>query len=360
MRRTAVTCLYKEHLEENKKSNLTGQLVRILHVSSTSTISGANRYAFDLAAGQAEIGVEAIVAMPKIPGDAFDFALNGVGKAEFGEPRAFGFFNVLRKVDPDIVHCHDGTAARWLRFLPTKAKKLVSLHIRYKHGAMSHFDGVHALGDWQLEGLKKFKGPTCKVNNWVPHLKHAAPADIADARLKVGAAPNDFLIGFLGRLEHVKGLDILIEAFKLIKAPHVHLSIVGDGMDRETYVTMASEDPRIHFLGHSSSPTRWYGAFDLLVMPSRHEPFALVALEAMSCNVPILASDLEGFQEIFCDRLDCRFRPEDAAALHEQIEKRIANATADKTGAMRDNYDLKRFSRKMGVERVTDFARSLL
>ena len=328
-------------------------VLKILHVTSTSTVSGANRYAFDLAAGQADLGHETIVAMPRAPGDAFAFALKGVRTAPYDSPRALGFWRELRRIRPDVIHCHDGTSARWMRFLPTRALKVVSLHIRYKHSAMSHFDGVHALGEWQLTGTRQFSGRVRKVNNWTPTLASTSDAAAQAARQRAGASDEDFLIGFLGRIEAVKGVDILIEAMKRLPAGHVKLAIVGEGENRTQMETAAAGDDRIRFMGHSAAPSEWYRGVDLLVMPSRHEPFALVALEAMANGAPILASDLEGFQEIFSDRPDCLFAPEDPVALAAAIAARVDK----KSGPciVRDTYEMSRFSREPGVAAVTAF-----
>ena len=98
-------------------------------------MSGANRYAFDLAAGQKDLGHEPIVAMPADPGTAFDFARKDVRSVVIGKPRAFSFLKTMYALKPDIVHCHDGTAARWLRFAPFRPPALVTLHIDNLKGA---------------------------------------------------------------------------------------------------------------------------------------------------------------------------------------------------------------------------------
>lgn len=327
--------------------------MRILHVSGSSTLSGANRYAFDIAGGQADLGHETFVAMPKLPGVAFDFApASGVARP-FGNPRALAFFREVWRLKPDIVHCHGAAAARWMRYYPSRPPVMASMHTRYKPAAMSHLDGLHALADWQLPGAKSFRGPVKKVNNWTPSIKRPTPDNINAARLKAKAGQSDFLIGFVGRLDPVKGVGTLLKAFAQIDDPSLKLAIVGDGMDRQALEQAASGDPSISFVGYTSSPEDWYGAVDLLVMPSRNEPFALVALEAMSLETPILASDIEGFQEIFHDKPDCRFPEGDADVLSRAIRERVSRA---KRGEIdRRSYDMTRFERRAGISAVTTF-----
>lgn len=327
--------------------------LRILHVSSTSTVSGANRYAFDLAAGQKDLGHEPVVAMPAKPGAAFDFARQDVQRLALKSPRALSFIAAVNRVKPDIIHCHDGTAARWIRFSPFRTPSLVTLHIRYKPATMSRFEGVHMLADWQLPALSKFRGKVAKVNNWTPNIAPATPEAIAATRESSGAEPDDFLVVFVGRLEWVKGIDLLIDAFKGLNNPRLKLAVVGVGLDEAETRRRGASDPRIQFMGYSSSPMAWYGAADLVVMPSRREPFALVALEAMAAGAPIIATRQDGFPEMFRDRPDCLVETESATALAEGIAARAARKTAP--DIVRDSYDMSRFERKAGVAAVTRF-----
>lgn len=291
--------------------------------------------------------------MPAKPGTAFDFAREDVRSIAIGNPRAFSFLNIMYGVKPDIVHCHDGTAARWLRFAPFRPPALVTLHIRYKPATMDHFEGVHMLADWQREALSGFRGKIAKVNNWIPNVAASAPNAIAAAREAAGASPDDFLAVFMGRLENVKGVDLLIAGFRALPDPKLRLAVVGVGMDEIAMKARGAGDPRIRFIGYSSTPTAWYGAADLLVMPSRREPFALVALEAMASGAPIVATRIDGFPEMFRGRDDCLVEPESPAALSEAISLRAARKTSP--GIVRDAYDMTRFERTAGVAAVTRF-----
>lgn len=332
--------------------------MRILHVSSTSTITGANRYMFDLAAGQRDLGHEPIVAMWRKPGDAFAFGRADIERLPLGDPRALAFFTALGRVKPDLIHCHDGTAARWVRFAPFRPPALMTLHQVYKPVSMRHFDGVHALADWQTEALAGFRGLVAKINNWTPALASATEADIAAMRAKAGAQPDDFLVVYVGRLEEVKGVHHLIAAVRNLADPKLKLAIVGGGRDEAELKAQATGEARISFQGHSNMPAAWYGAADMMAMPSRREPFALVALEAMSCHAPIVASDIDGFSEIFRDRPDCLTPVQDPAALQGRIAARAAAKAGP--GVVRDRYDMARFDRMAGVAALTRFSIEVL
>lgn len=332
--------------------------MRILHVSATSTVSGANRYAFDLAAGQKDLGHDPIVVMPRFPGTAFDFARSDVERTAFGYPRAFSFLSAMWRAKADIIHCHDGTAARWVQYAPFRPPSIITLHIRYKPRTMAHFDGIHMLADWQIETLASFKGVVKKVNNWTPDIAPASDAVVAETRTAAGAGPEDFLVVFIGRLDHVKGVDLLIDGFKRLSNPRLNLAIVGVGLQEAEIRALAAGDDRIRFMGYSNTPAAWYGAADLVAMPSRREPFALVALEAMACRAPIIVSNVDGFAEMFRDRVDCLLPPENAAAIAEAIATRAAAKTTP--AIARDTFDMTRFERKAGVATVTSFYKDVI
>lgn len=331
--------------------------MKIVHVCSTSAISGANRYAFDLAAGQVALGHDVTVVTPEKPGDSLDLKPPEVKQVSYGGIYAVGLITTLMRMKADILHTHGGKAVKWLRIMPARPPVVSSLHIRFKANAMSHVDGVHALADWQMDGVKGFRGPVRKVNNWTPRLKESPPGAAEARRAEAGANPDTPLAVFLGRLDPVKGVDTLIRAFRQVALPNARLAIVGEGSERATLEAMAAGDERIVFMGYSNAPADWYRAADILVMPSRREPFSLVCLEAMAYDAPLLVSDVDGFQEIFRDRPDNRYPEGDAEALAARITARLA---AKVPGVItRDTYDMSRFNREAGVAAVTDFYREV-
>lgn len=123
------------------------------------------------------------------------------------------------------------------------------------------------------------------------------------ARYDLGSAP--FLL-FIGRLNSIKGPDILLEAF--CKNPtrwkNYHLVFAGpDGgllaklMKR---VHELRQGKRVHFLGYINGheKTSAYKCAELLVIPSRHEAMSIVVLESGICGTPVLMTDQCGFDSV--------------------------------------------------------------
>jgi len=126
------------------------------------------------------------------------------------------------------------------------------------------------------------------------------------ARENFKVSENDIVIGFVGRLAKLKGVDILINAFKLLldKSDKYLLLIAGNGPQRQSLELLAQRlgiSQRVRFLGLCRNMPELISAFDIGVMPSLHEPFGRVAIELMRMKVPVVCSGLAGLAELVID-----------------------------------------------------------
>ena len=131
------------------------------------------------------------------------------------------------------------------------------------------------------------------------------PCDRAAFLRSQGLADAPFLL-FMGRLNPIKGPDLLLEAFSRIcdRMPAHRLVFAGpDGGMLQALQAKAAQPGlagRVHFLGHVDGAAK-AGAYrfaQLLVVPSRQEAMSIVALEAGICATPVLLTDRCGFDEI--------------------------------------------------------------
>lgn len=123
----------------------------------------------------------------------------------------------------------------------------------------------------------------------------------AAARKQLGLPTNIWLIGNLGRLHPQKNLSFLMET--LVRLPHAHLALAGEGPEHATLTAQVQElglITRVHFLGALQGPTvsAFYRAIDVFAMPSSFEGFGRTLLEALSQEVPVVASPLPVLQEV--------------------------------------------------------------
>jgi len=122
---------------------------------------------------------------------------------------------------------------------------------------------------------------------------------------KFGLRGVPFLL-FMGRLNLIKGPDILLEAFVNIADAHPDLHLVFAGPDEGMLRTLmrsasaAGLVDRIHFVGYlmGDDKSAAYRTAKLLVVPSRHEAMSIVAVEAGICCLPVLLTDQCGFSEV--------------------------------------------------------------
>lgn len=143
---------------------------------------------------------------------------------------------------------------------------------------------------------------------------HFYPIPADEAKEFVGLSPNDQMVLFVGRIEPLKGIDTLIEAIALMRRQgvfadrYICLAVIG-GEAGESDDVLSEEMARLHemrtryglvdmvtFLGRKGQDTLpyYYSAAEAVVVPSFYESFGMVALEAMACGTPVVASETGG------------------------------------------------------------------
>lgn len=140
------------------------------------------------------------------------------------------------------------------------------------------------------------------------------PIPMDEAKEVVGIPKEDRMVLFVGRIEPLKGIDTLIEAMALLKikckkCPHYLVIIGGENDNPEEQ--LSTEMERLKILSHElgiedviifagkrgqDSLPYYYSAAEVVVMPSHYESFGMVALEAMACGTPVIASEVGGLR----------------------------------------------------------------
>jgi len=141
---------------------------------------------------------------------------------------------------------------------------------------------------------------------------HFYPIPADEAKQYLGLKPENRMVLFVGRIEPLKGLDTLIQAMSCLDLREihrpVHLAIIGgepdvipeDMTEEMTRLQKLCDDlcmgGMVVFLGKRGQDTLpyYYSAAEVVVMPSLYESFGMVALEAMACGTPVIASEVGG------------------------------------------------------------------
>lgn len=137
----------------------------------------------------------------------------------------------------------------------------------------------------------------------------SAPVADRDAiRAEFGAATDDLVVGFVGRLTEIKNIPMLLEAAAAIP-PDLKMKfvIIGDGHLRPELETLAAKleaQDRVKFAGNRNDSDRFYFALDAVALTSRNEGTPLTLIEAMACGRPFVATNVGGVTDLAGDVIE--------------------------------------------------------
>jgi glycosyltransferase involved in cell wall biosynthesis len=291
--------------------------------------------------------------------------------------------DTFRRIAPDVVHTHSGV---WYKGSLAARMARVPRLIHTEHGrrhpdpwtdrvidrrAATRTDVVVAVSTplaCHLAAHVLPRGPALTViaNGVDTELFRPEPDD-GTLRRELGIAQERAIIGSIGRLEPIKGYDIVVEAYAILRsrwpadgaAPV--LVIAGDGSERQRLERLSQVrqvDRDIHFLGWRDDLPQLHGSFQLFTMGSRSEGTSVSLLEAMSAGICPVITDVGGNRDVLGPRLGHRLVPSEspaelAAAWHDALVKERGRREEDAVLARQQvqaSFDLTAMA--SGYERV--------
>lgn len=146
---------------------------------------------------------------------------------------------------------------------------------------------------------------------------------------KYGIEDDDFVLTFVGRIVKDKGINELVEAFEYLslKYSDIKLLLIGWNEDKGNPVSdktkeIIDNNKNIIATGPQSNIVPFLSITDLFVFPSYREGFGLSLMEAGAMNVPSIASNIPGCNEVIIDGLTgLLIEPRSTSAIIESIEK---------------------------------------
>lgn len=246
-----------------------------------------------------------------------------------------------------VVHSHDYKSAfyAWLATRRQPAPLVATLHgwvegssslrlyTRLELALLRRFDALVVVAGEQVERLLKAGIPRSRIHQIDNGIEttHADGAGAAVLRDRLGIAAGSHVFTAVARLSSEKNLSMLLQAFAPVVAhsPGATLVLVGDGPEREALQAQADQlglarGRQLHFLGARDDMAAIYAMTDCLVLPSLSEGMPLVVLEAMACEVPVLASAVGDIPRLLARSEHGRLVPAgDVVALQAALEEAL-------------------------------------
>jgi glycosyltransferase involved in cell wall biosynthesis len=283
-----------------------------------SLLTRLDRGRFDPAAVCLKNGDTPIAARLRAAGiPVIDLNMSGAARA----PRVWRLWSLLDEMRPSIVHAwlfHAVTAARIaarLAGVPAVISSRRNINLgspirEFVNRATSGLDDrVAAVSESarliEVSRARVSPEKVVVIPNGVDPGAYGAPTPETRAavRRSLGLPPETTLLGFVGRLHPVKGVDDLLRAARpvLDRFPTARILVVGDGEDRARLERLSSEvgvTSGVLFLGERTDVAFLLGGLDVFVMPSREEGMPNAVLEAMAAGVPVVATTTGGTAEL--------------------------------------------------------------
>lgn len=193
------------------------------------------------------------------------------------------------------------------------------------------------------------------------------PCGVDGSIFTLRTSPRPQQILFAGAIRHIKGVDILLRAMRLLmdRGRQDKLVVVGDSFfknyqaDYARVRQMATDlGLRVDFVGGKTQRelARYMQESAVLVLPSRKESLGMVLVEALACGTPVVATRCGGPEGIVNDQVGVLVPPEDPEALARAIARVIDSQDQYKPAALRA-YALEKFSWQGITEQYIDLYR---
>lgn len=237
----------------------------------------------------------------------------------------------VRAIHPELVHAQAGKAATLWRNLRRLVPGIASIPcVATQHGVQRNIQPY--LGLDRVITVSAFlaarypPGRATVIHNGLrlPPEVPAGERETLRSTLLAGH-PGPLLLA-IGRLDPVKGFDVLLQAMPGVPAC---LVLVGDGDQRQALETQVRDlglADRVRFTGWRHDIPALLQAADLCVISSRSEGFPLVMIEALHAGTPLLSTDVSGVRELLPE--DLLVPTEDAAALQARLAAHVPRLAA--------------------------------
>jgi glycosyltransferase involved in cell wall biosynthesis len=222
-------------------------------------------------------------------------------------------FSQGSKLKPDLIIVHD--ACSWKFIFTLLRLRSRSKLIIQEHHYSEAFEAINVPSKWRFRLMLKLTYSiahrTISISyaqmNWMLEhklVKHQKLTIIPQCRvledfLAVPTKPlgERLVLGVYGRFSEQKGIDLLLKALREMPDLDLELLIGGYGEHEELLRQIGEDDRRIQFMGQLNNVPQFLGICDVIVIPSRWEPWGNVCLEAKAAGKPVIVTRVDGLVE---------------------------------------------------------------
>ena len=236
---------------------------------------------------------------------------------------------ILKQEKVSIVHTHTAKAGMLGRFAAKIVDVPIIIHTSHGHNFYGYFgwffsqvivwlerltalftDKIISLTELEKKDLIKYKitkdSKLEYVHTAVEVPEKVSAEDKIVCRKKINLGNDDVVVGMVGRIEPIKGVDLFIDSVLSLCSEFSRLKIVliGEGSLRlklEEKIKKAYYSDQIMFMGWRDDVNCLMPVFDILVLPSLNEAVGLVLIEAQAAGVPVIATRVGGIPEAIDD-----------------------------------------------------------
>ncbi len=237
----------------------------------------------------------------------------------------------IKRFHPDIIWLHGNRAifccsAKWVRLLVGKQIKLVGTTHNDRNRLFYRLDKILSITKYLKKRLIEYWKIDERKIILCPNVAYPISRSFSNYHKEVPC------IGFLGRLESVKGCDLLIRACSLLKKHRIsfHLLIGGDGSQRLLYEELCHQydiQDCVTFLGWVQDKGAFFNQVDIMSFPSRSEALPLSLIESCAYRKPVVVTSCPGMVEVV-SQLGCGevVALDDSFGLFNKLRLLIQNA----------------------------------
>ncbi|MBC9784487.1 glycosyltransferase family 4 protein [Heliobacterium chlorum] len=308
--------------------------IRVLHIIGGGEIGGAEIHILDLAKhfSPQEVDLHLCCLFPApLVQRARQQGIQATAvpmKSKVDLTTYWGIIQLIRRVNPDIVHTH-GVRANLIGRVAAKlagvSRIVTTVHSVLENDypdPLSRFinhwsekmtasltDRYVVVAEYLKKNLCDIGIPASKItviHNGVDEEKFSRQSISTTLRAELGIEDNVPLVGMVGRFHPVKGHIYLVAAAKEILKINrdVRYLIVGEGFQRDEVEALVRDeglDSYFYFTGFREDIANIYGAINILALPSLSEGLSLTLMESMLSGCPAVVSAVGGNPEIVSD-----------------------------------------------------------